>query len=334
MYLTSTTEAKKAFSLTSTDIAAIQGIRRRGGGKGSSGTLTLYYHSDLVAASITRWGQEYFNTKVPEGKLMSGVADKEKKAEEEKLAVEHQVADDNARYAIVPPERLMNVKMYNLHEMLTRYDGGLRGKDGTKPYATSKAEVIERLIQAGYSTTTETEFNAKKRVSDDAEWAAREKQRAEQEAKEAIRVEAEKQRALVAKAREEERLALYKSGQLAATDLSFAELLTILKPLGLRCDGGKVRMLERLSDYKSNKLVDDEKSKAKEVVIIEETCVDSVTPAPSKRPIIDDEVKEVHTQAKKQRREEPVRQDATNEFTNAKRSKQEGIKKYFSLCPV
>jgi hypothetical protein len=117
----STTFAKKRFELTTADLTAIQGYRRKahwGGGN----NLTMYYSKDLEAASIKKWGQAYFDSHVPEGREKSGVAGKEREEKEKKKAAQEQIAADNQPYSVVPLERLGNLGFGRLQQILLRYD--------------------------------------------------------------------------------------------------------------------------------------------------------------------------------------------------------------------
>ena len=162
----STTEAKKSFDLTTSDISQIQGFRRPHGSWGGGNTLTLYYHSDLVAASVRRHGQETFDKRVPEGRQMSGEAAKEKAVAATKEQEQAQISSDNAAYAVVPVDRLGNVKMYTLQKILVRLEGGKK-----KPFASKKDDVVQRIIAAGYSTEAEAKQMVLQKARDEAEAA-------------------------------------------------------------------------------------------------------------------------------------------------------------------
>ena len=90
-----TTFAKEQYDLTTSDITQIQGFRRKptwGGGN----NLTLYFISDLEAASIRKHGQKYFDEQTKAGKERSGVAAKEREAKEQRrLAKEKKLAAES-----------------------------------------------------------------------------------------------------------------------------------------------------------------------------------------------------------------------------------------------
>ena len=231
----STTEAKKSFDLTTSDISQIQGFRRPHGSWGGGNTLTLYYHSDLVAASVRRHGQETFDKRVPEGRQMSGEAAKEKAVAATKEQEQAQISSDNAAYAVVPVDRLGNVKMYTLQKILVRLEGGKK-----KPFASKKDDVVQRIIAAGYSTEAEAKQMVLQKARDEAEAAKIAKERAarlaEQQRKDAISA------AKVAEmlARMDKRMAQYAAGALSIDQLEHRELIFQLKLLKCPANGSKV----------------------------------------------------------------------------------------------
>ena len=138
----STTYAKDCFMLTTTDLCGIQGYRR----PGERSTLTMYYVNDLQAASITKYGQSYFDNHVPEGKELSGVAQQERDARAAKDAAAAQAQADKAPFAVVPPERLANCGMDKLQDILLRVEGGKM-----EPRCVSKEQWCVRRSRAATS---------------------------------------------------------------------------------------------------------------------------------------------------------------------------------------
>ena len=97
----STMEAKKRFHLETSDLCAIMGYRQ----PGARSTLTMYYVNDLKAASIAKHGQTQFDTVVPEGRELSGIAQRERDAKNAKEAAAAQASADRAPFVVVPPEQ-------------------------------------------------------------------------------------------------------------------------------------------------------------------------------------------------------------------------------------
>jgi hypothetical protein len=142
-----TTLAKTKYLLETSDFQRIQGYRQ----PGARSTLTMYYVNDLAAASLAKHGQHRFDNEVPEGKELSGVADKERSFKQEKERAAAQVVTDKDPYTTVPPERLSNLGIAKLQAILSRCPGGLYGADRSSKMPRSKAEAVERILKAGYS---------------------------------------------------------------------------------------------------------------------------------------------------------------------------------------
>ena len=79
---------------------------------------------------------------------------------------------DCGTYAVVPPERLGNKKIYQLQELLKRC-----GDFGKTP--ASKTECVERILAAGYDMDKERAFMEKQKQADDERSAQLAIQRAE-----------------------------------------------------------------------------------------------------------------------------------------------------------
>ena len=231
-----TTLAKERFHLATSDLCAIQGYRQ----PGARSTLTMYYVNDLKAAAIRKFGQEHFDNVVPEGRELSGVAQKDRDEKAAKEAHEAQVQKDRAPFAVVPPERLVNLYMNKLQEILVRCEGGKK-----EPQCLSKEQCIERILASGkYDMEAESALMVQQKAAEDARQAQREIERAawaEAKAKADAEAEAEAEAraaalAVKAKAKAEEsvtRLAQFEAGTLSADELSYAEMQQALKRLGV-----------------------------------------------------------------------------------------------------
>lgn len=219
----STTLAKERFLLATSDLETIQGYRQ----SGARSTLTMYYVNDLKAKAIAKFGQHKFDNEVPQGRELSGVAAKERAEKEERERAAAQVSADQGKYAVVPPERLGNKKIYQLQEVLKRC-GDFRA---TPP---SKAECVERILAAGYDMDKERVFMEEQKQADDARAA----QLAIQRAEHAAHMEKQKEEAAAkAKAKEAEkvaRLARFAAGSLPISDLKYDEIQTALVQYGVR----------------------------------------------------------------------------------------------------
>lgn len=253
----STTEAKKRFELSTDDLCRIQGFRRPVAHYGGGNNLTLYYHSDLVAAAVKKWGQEHFDNRVPEGREMSGAAGKVRDAKAQKEATAAQEARDNAPYSAVPAERLCNVKLYNLQKILERLEGGKR-----KPHCGTRDAAIERIMRAGYSQESEAAFQAKQKVIDEAAAAKKKREyeayRAEQERKAGIA----KEKAEKARANMMRRMALFEKDLLDPDDLEYKELQYQLKRMGCPGNGSRLELESRLVAALAAKKAEEEAAAA------------------------------------------------------------------------
>ena len=218
----STTLAKERFMLATSDLQMILGFRQ----PGARSTLTMYYVNDLKAAAIAKFGQTRFDNEIPEGRELSGVAAKERAEKAEKDRMAAQFSADQGQYAVVPPERLGNKKIYQLQAILERC-----GDRGIKP--PSKAECVERILTAGYDEAKEEAFMEKQKAEDDAKRAQLEIQRAEHAAQRA-KAEAEAAaRAKVKAAEKAERLQRFEAGSLSLSELKYDEMQDLLVVYGV-----------------------------------------------------------------------------------------------------
>jgi len=237
-----TTFAKEQFApyLLTRDLCNIEGYRRPGG----RSTLTMYYETDLVACIVRQVGQERYGRETKHGRESSGVAAKEREEAAQKQAAAAQEAADRRPHAVVPAERLGNLYIGKLQEILIRCEGGKRG-----PLPPSKAGCIERIIAAGYSLEAEAEAMAKQKAEDEAE-AARKAAALEQYR---LQEEQRKAEAVAKAARAEEakkvRAQQFAAGELAIEELKYQELQQqcSLHGVGKECAGKKKpEMLELL----------------------------------------------------------------------------------------
>ena len=160
-HIISTTLAKQRYHLSTSDLCAIQGLRR----KGERTTLTMYYVNDLKAASIARFGQSYFDNHVPAGRELSGAAQQERDA---KAAKERAQADKKNPFAIVPPEHLATHCSFDkLQDILKRVEGGWK-----EPRCKTTQACVDRIIASGkYDVEVEAKLMAERRAAEDARLA-------------------------------------------------------------------------------------------------------------------------------------------------------------------
>ena len=217
----STTEAKKSFALETSDISTLTGLRHPQSGYRSGSTLTMYYHGDLVALSVKKWGQVHFDEKVPAGRKQSGAEAREQAERDQEAAVNRLVNDP---YSVVPADRLTIFKLHRLQAMVVRLEGGKQ-----PPWPGSKEAAVSRIIVAGYSEAAEAAHMAQQRVVDErleAERAIRvaeaQKKHAEEAAKEAAKKAA---RETAAKARKATREQAFAAGELKVEDLNYQEMV-------------------------------------------------------------------------------------------------------------
>ena len=216
----STMDAKKAFALETSDISALTGLRHPQSGYRSGSTLTMYYHDDLVALSVRKWGQAHFDEKVPAGRKLSGAEAREQAARDQQAAVNRVINDP---YSVVPAYRLSDFGIHRLQAMVQRLEGGKK-----PPWPASKEAAVSRIIAAGYSEASEAAHMAQQRVADEAERARLEAERAARiaaqqktEAEEAVKKAA---RDAAAEARKASREKAFAAGELQVEDLSYQEM--------------------------------------------------------------------------------------------------------------
>jgi len=113
-------DAKTSFKLNHSDLKLILGYRSTN----PQQQMTKWYFNDLVAASIAKHGQHFFDNNVPEGKELSGVAARERAAREEVARLAAEATADRSKYTVVPLERLSNCGLSKLQAILVRCEGG------------------------------------------------------------------------------------------------------------------------------------------------------------------------------------------------------------------
>ena len=216
----STMDAKKAFALETSDISALTGLRHPQSGYRSGSTLTMYYHDDLVALSVRKWGQAHFDEKVPAGRKLSGAEAREQAVREQQAALSRVINDP---YSVVPADRLSDFGLHRLQAMVQRLEGGKK-----PPWPASKEAAVSRIIEAGYSQAAEATHMAQQRVVDEAEKVRLEAERAariaaqqEREAEEAVKKAAREAAAEVRKATREK---AFTAGELKVEDLNYQEM--------------------------------------------------------------------------------------------------------------
>ena len=236
--MTNTTHAKQQFApfLTTQDLCHIEGYRHRG----ARSTLTLYYLKDLVAHVVRRVGQDRFDSETKYGRETSGInakerAEKEREEREEaekradRQAAAAQIAADQLPHAVVPAERLMNLKKEKLQQILTRCEGGFQ-----PPLETAKYKMIDRIIRAGYSIEREAEVMAKQKVLDDALAARKAAEAAILREKFEKRQAKNAEAAVIRAKRKQERARRYAAGELTIEELDKSELKQECKLLGMQ----------------------------------------------------------------------------------------------------
>ena len=235
----STTFGKKQFQLTTADVAGIQGYRHPKGGRT---TLTMYYTKDLAAAAVKKYGQAHFDSKIPEGRKMSGVEAKEQAAKAERVRVAVQQQEDRGTFAVVPAERLANHYPDRLRAMVIHYEGALTKGD----HQATKVSLVARSVAAGYTVEAEqVRIDALKEAADAAaakEAASLAAMRAQEAARQVKRAAA----ALKTKAESEQRMQSFDEGMLGVDALHACDLQKLLKRRGLGAGGSKAVLLERL----------------------------------------------------------------------------------------
>ena len=214
-FIMSTMEAKKRFHLETSDLCAIMGYRQ----PGARSTLTMYYVNDLKAASIAKHGQTQFDTVVPEGRELSGIAQKERDAKTAKEAAAAQASADRAPFAVVPPERLANCYLDKLQQILVRCEGGKK-----EPYCVSKDQCIARILASGkYDLDTEAKLMAEQKAAEEVRQAQLAAERAAAKAAREQEEAVKQAKAAAAATLKAERLEQFERGALSADALKYDE---------------------------------------------------------------------------------------------------------------
>lgn len=244
--MVSTIDGKKRYALETSDIAHIQGYRY----PGEYTTKTMYYTSDLAAASLKKYGKWHFENKVPEGREISGAKKREADAKQEKEQIAYEAARNKEiakREASDPyfvakgAEDLERLKVERLRSICKRYEAG----SNSLPYK-NKIDCIDRIMAAGYSVEKETKYVMKQKKVDDIAKAKR--QAVDDRVKAKRKAENELDRAIKKRKNENalKREDLFAKGELKIEDLKVADLQRQLSKKGLDKTGGKAELMNRL----------------------------------------------------------------------------------------
>lgn len=232
----STTNAKSKFGLSTDNLRTILGYRSEHKHYGGGNNLTLYRERDLLLFLDRRSGK---TCATPE-------AIEERRLEFRKQQVDQAQAkrDRSNKNSVVPAERLANLQVSRLSEILRHYEGSGCVVGSAKGTSKEwKKTLASRIVKAGY--TVEKETLRKKNIR-----AAEQKARRDIVAQ---RVQLAKKREEQAK-RKEAKIANIAAGKASWDDLNYSELqkeCKIRKLLHQGLSSKKVDLLIRIVRYEA-----------------------------------------------------------------------------------
>ena len=215
----STTNAKSKFGLSTDNLRTILGYRSSHKHYGGGNNLTLYRERDLLLFLDRRSGKTFATPEAIE----------ERRLEFRKQQVDQAQAkrDRSNTNSVVPAERLVNIQLVRLTEMVRYYEGsgcvvGSAKKNISKTEWTKS--LVSRIIKAGYTVEKETLRKENIRAAEQKAIEARKQRQLE-----AHRVQ-EAQRVQLAKKREEQakqkaaKIVNIAAGKASWDDLSYSEI--------------------------------------------------------------------------------------------------------------